>query len=443
MDFLISNIGLLPLVLLLFWVVRGIKIPIAIVASMLLAYFFPLALFSVKGISIQIMSVIILFLYTYINRAKVKILQGHVQKVYWSLVVCSFVLYLLNLLFCSEIQFKVIGTVMTVLTSISSFVIAYSCVTFATEKKELDFLSSVVAVIAAVASIYSICCYYIGVNPFGIFLQSLFDYAEDYSEDMRGTLSGRVQGFQTHPLHFAGSILCALFVVHMSFVKSETILKKVVFGFFIVLLFVTLFYTGCRSGIVACFCGFGLFYTIQSGRKSLFYLVILISLVYILGIDQYVDMGKSSLLYSVTHFWEQNDEISGSSLDMRINQLVGTRDLVFTDVQTALWGKGTNWCNAYVTKFGHHPILEGFESILFKWPIELGILGFALLFYIMFVKPYTIVRSMPLGIEKKLLCCFLLSFSIFTVMTGCYALDLFVVSVALLIRYCNMNSLKC
>ena len=443
MEALISYISFLPLIVCL--IIWGVKrnFALSVTSSFFVASFFTMQIFSFKGFSMQVIvaSVSILLFYKY------NLFKGNnnsfLRKNYYTILIIAIFFFFSNLIFCSEIKMSARETLMVSLKNICPFILSLIIVSLFNTIRETSFVAKVILIIASISSIYSIYCYYLGYNPFTIITQTMFDFVVDKSETERGELLGRAQGFLSHPLHLAGSLLCALYIAQLLMIYTFHKVGKVFLLISIVLCAYAMILTGARSAIVAACFGFGLYYTINSGKKLPLYLVLLICIFYIFEVDKYINSDKGSLLYAVTHIFEQNDEIGGSSVELRLEQLNGTVDMVLSDVQTCLFGKGTNWCYQYSAKQGLHPILAGFESILFKWPIEYGIIGFALFVLIVFVKPFFIFKITNRR-DKGILFfkCSIASFLTFAIMTGHYAIELFIISIALMAKIISLNEFK-
>lgn len=433
MEALLSYISFLPfIVCIIIWFFQR-NIGLSIASSFFVASFFTMAIFSYKGISIQAIvasvSIFLLYKYNFFKRNN----NSFLIKSYYAIFIIAVIFFISNLIFCSETKLSARETLMVSLKNICPFVLSLVIVSFINTIRETSFVVKVILIIASISSVYSIYCYYLGYNPFTIFTQTMFDFVIDKSETERGELLGRAQGFQSHPLYLAGALLCTLYIAQLFMIYTSKKMGKIFILISIVLCVYAMTLTGTRSAIVAAGIGFGLYYAIISGKKLPLYIVLLVGIFYIFEIDTYINSDKGSLLYAVTHIFEQNDEIGGSSVELRLQQLNGTFDMVFSEIQTCLFGKGTNWCYKYSDLHGLHPVLAGFESILFKWPIEYGIVGFMLFLSVVFIKQFYIFNT-NFKMTKGVLFfkCSIVSFLIFTIMTGHYAIDLFVISIALM-----------
>ena len=435
MEALFSYISLLPYLLFIIIVISKKNIPVALCSALFLACFFTSHIFIIKGFSINTLLALLTIYWLFKKKAFGTIKGNNIQTGYFKTVLFAIILFVSNVCFCSVVTFDIKKAVLTTLSNLAPFIVAWGIVNFLNVKRDISFVLNVIMATAVIVSVYSIYCYFLGFNPFTIYVQTVLSTVEDYSESARGALIGRVQGFMSHPLHFAGTLLCTIFVTHTLYIRAQNRKTKILVACIILLLFVTLVLTGSRSGVVGCVIGMGMFYSLLLGKKLPLFLFFCLIFVYLFGLDSYINEDKSSFTYAVIHFWEQNDDMGGSSVDLRIQQFKGTVDMVFTDLLTMLFGKGTNWCFMYSLKNGAHPVLAGFESVFIKWPIEYGIIGSFLFFYIIFIRPFLSVNSRCFDKHARyLLACSLLSFFIFVAITGHYAIDMFVVTFALMIQ---------
>ena len=114
-------------------------------------------------------------------------------------------------------------------------------------------------------------------------------------------------------------------------------------------------------------------------------LIVIVGLVIVLQIPE-----LSDYVTSIIDFQQKHTAVGGSSFDMRLSQLEGC----FSEITNSpLIGKGFGWHLYYIEKYGDHPILLAFESLIFVVLCDNGVLG--LLIWFGFVS-YIIYNSQQL-----------------------------------------------
>lgn len=220
-----------------------------------------------------------------------------------------------------------------------------------------------------------------GSNPYLFFLMDSIgiDAAQDlktYTEAGDGRMFGRISSFFLHPMTF-GLFLGMSLVYWISISHSQ---RDKYFYLTIVLLSLNAVFCGVRSVIAALFI-VGVIYVVferkipVSKRTLVLFLVALVILSQIPYLQTYIG----------SIFGGSNDEVSGSSLDMRLMQYLGCLD----EFMDSPWiGKGYAWHKYYVSTYGDHPILLAFESLVYVVLCDGGLMG--VLIWCMFMIGYMI-----------------------------------------------------
>lgn len=296
-------------------------------------------------------------------------------------------------------------------------------------------------------TIYGLFCYITQSNPL---LSSIFEYTgvEDemlshFSQESRGGLTGRIQGFTSHPLVYAGELLMSFFLYLYSInIRGGRHYSSVILLLLIVL---NIFITGCRSAIIGLVGGIILYFLLPSTNKYFrkqFLKIILtfsfIGLVCTSLIEEYRDY-----LNSIVFFWQESENtVVGSSFYLRIGQLYSSFQIISGDVRSFLFGLGHNWCNMYALSHnGMHPDLYGFESIVFVGIIEFGIIGFFALTLGLFFIYYRL--SVKYG-KSSVIIAAIFGYLTFQIFTGDYSSDHFLIFTLLMIKnqyLINKNSI--
>lgn len=206
-----------------------------------------------------------------------------------------------------------------------------------------------------------------GVNPW-VMLFSLLEgrdlsfWTSYYADENR--LFGRISSVFFHPMHYAAFLgFSLLYVIYI----KETFSKKM-FLFIMLVLIINLFACGVRSVLGAIFITVVCFILLRRNLGITIKLGVLITILLLIvmtipGLDDYI-----------TSIYSKSDDstVGGSSIEMRLAQLEGA----FREIRNnPLFGNGYGWSREYIVKNENHPILLGFESIIFVVLCNNGIIG--------------------------------------------------------------------
>lgn len=349
----------------------------------------------------------------------------------------DFILFLLLIAFMSTVipfgqQISGLGRFFLYLLNT---VIVASCFN---ERKEFICVFHFVILWIFLSGIYGIYTYIIQFNPFAelvVATQTLFEeqgMKSSFLEEERGFLHGRISGFTVHPLLYGGVLVLCFYLMMFYYqdVKSKWG-KFLLYGvFFSCLVLIVL--TGSRSILIGLICGLLYYFWRLYSQKLIKYALIASVFFFLFGLtieDEYVR--------SILFFWEEHDEIQGSSSSMRVEQLEAAVDIISNDIQSLLFGFGRGWSAEYVLKYGNVKPFQGFEGFFISSFVEYGILGTIIYFFILFVPLYKICTNYVEDTQRKtLLKAFLISGFVIYSFTGvAYGLWLYVVLTFLLIKY--------
>ena len=275
-------------------------------------------------------------------------------------------------------------------------------------------------------------------NPFAEFVlltQAQFEdqgLGSDDLENERGFLQGRISGLTVHPLMYGGVLVICFFLL-LSYFKNVTnkwgkAFLYLLFSYILVLIVLT----GSRSILIGLF--FGLFYYLfkQYPQKLIKCSLLGIALFMIFGVTI-----EDEFIRSVLFFWEENDEIQGSSASMRIDQIRAAFDVISDDFESLLFGLGRGWTALYGQKNGNIPPFHGFEGIFIFSLVEFGVFGTIIYILVLFVQIYKLNMKIIANTQTKLLInVFLFSGFIIFVFTGhAYGQWLYLVFAFMMMRY--------
>ena len=146
--------------------------------------------------------------------------------------------------------------------------------------------------------------------------------------------------------------------------------------------------------------------------------------------------------YVSSIFVKSNSNVGGSSLDMRLDQLAGAFEEIDNNI---LLGKGYGWSRDYIIQNENHPILLGFESIIFVVLCNNGIVG--VLLYGLFVYLYFhYIKTNVQESDVPLFISILVFYLAYETITGEFAFQHFMLFYTLLlmeVRNNELNELMC
>lgn len=222
-----------------------------------------------------------------------------------------------------------------------------------------------------------------GINPY-ITIMALAN-GEEFNEayalaENGGRLFGRISSVFTHPMSFG--LFIGFATVFLFFNKTR--MHITIFTFLLVLLAVDSVVCGVRSCIGGLFCALigwmvmsGNYIELIRGRGVKYMLVSIVLLSIIIPIISQVPELES---YFKSMTLSQSDDIRGSSIETRINQLWGC----FVEIQDSfVFGKGFNWTGFYVAEKEFHPTILCFESLIFVVLCNSGLVGVLLWFFML------------------------------------------------------------
>lgn len=177
---------------------------------------------------------------------------------------------------------------------------------------------------------------------------------------------GRISSVFIHPMSFG--LFIGLSMIYVFAIRKK-ISRKILVSLMMILSLDALF-CGVRSCIGGLAVAVG-FYLIFSRNARIGISALIIGLIAYNIILQMPEL--SSYLGSIADINNSKGNVSGSSIDMRLDQLYGCFDEI---KKCPFIGKGFGWTGYYRENFGDHPVILAFESLIFVILCNNGILGF-------------------------------------------------------------------
>jgi hypothetical protein len=151
---------------------------------------------------------------------------------------------------------------------------------------------------------------------------------------------------------------------------------------------------------------------------------------------------EDDFIRSTIFFWEEHDEIGGSSISMRMIQLEAVISAVSSDLQSLLFGFGRGWVGQYLEKHGNMPPFQAFEGIFLSSIVTYGVFGTIVYMVLVFKSLHNMNKNMVTdAIQKTAINAYLLAGLTIYVMTGiAYGLRLYMVLLPFMVKYAIVST---
>ena len=267
-----------------------------------------------------------------------------------------------------------------------------------------------------------------GVNPYIMSLIGLMDVEQDmesyYEAEGEGRLFGRISSVFMHPMSYA-------FFLGLSFIyvfQSRQYIKKIIIALLLIAIGASAITCGVRSVLGGLVIAVAYYFLVSKNYKMMIGVIAVALVVYAIA-DSIPELSK--YFGSMADINNKKGDVSGSSVEMRLNQLEGA---IKEGSKNPLFGLGYDWTGYYMGLKGVHPICLYFESLIYIIICNSGVFGFFLWAY-MVVKYLKINRRMKLT-ENVLFDCLIVYYLSYSCITGEYGyMKLFLIFYVLML--CN------
>lgn len=271
-------------------------------------------------------------------------------------------------------------------TVLGTFILAFifESVYEKSKQREIAFLFSGFVLYNAAFTFY---CYSIGSNPYEAYVkqflpdsQAIRLISEAYADDLRFGITGRQQAFFNHPITYGAVLTCIWAILAKLFFNKA--ISAIHFAAISVLILINIALCASRSAyLFAIVVAFGIMIKyFLSGRRYIQLVSLgIFSFSAILLTDSFGSIYEAMepFIFFFDDAVQAKHGLAGSSMEMRMDQFSGVLELV---QDSLLFGNGRLFILGYLTNYGGHPVLLGFESILFSIPIMYGLVGTAAYF---------------------------------------------------------------
>ncbi|UBD70253.1 hypothetical protein NXV86_02220 [Bacteroides sp. BFG-257] len=288
----------------------------------------------------------------------------------------------------------------------------YSFAILACDKKIENIIKKCVYISSVIVSLYTIYCYVTDSNPYMLFVASFtndLDYIETSLAEVRG-LKGRVGGHLGNPVFLGGELLVLLGYCLVDINQKVKIDKGKLCV--ILMLLISIVLTGSRSALVPAFALllFSLYYKYKFKSLLILSVLVLVIIPFIPNIDDFL----SSL-----DVMSRSEDVVGSSIFMREEQFRGLQRIVGNN---EIFGNGLGWIRHYINLHGLHPVLLGFESLIFSSYTEGGMWGLFVVYPFLFYSFFKLSRLT----QNYTVLFYLIAYFAYALLTGAFSLKVFI-----------------
>lgn len=211
-----------------------------------------------------------------------------------------------------------------------------------------------------------------GENPYQMIMLLIsgvgaeVDWFSYYGAFDSGRLFGRISSVFQHPMQFALFLgLSSLYLFGVRHKVSRKFFSVLMLGLIVMSLI-----CGVRSVLGGLAVAVA-YYLVVGRNAKVFGALLVLGFVGILIVLQIPEL--SVYLGSIVDINNSSGAVSGSSIDMRLDQLYGA---VEEAEANPFWGLGYSWTTYYQSLYGNHPECLAFESLLYVIICNFGISGF-------------------------------------------------------------------
>ena len=267
-----------------------------------------------------------------------------------------------------------------------------------------------------------------GFNPYIMSLIGLMDVKIDmesyYEAEGGGRLFGRISSVFLHPMNYA-------FFLGLSFIyvfQSRQYFKKIIIALLLIAIGASAITCGVRSVLGGLVIAVAYYFLVSKNYKMMIGVIAVALVVYAIA-NSIPELSK--YLGSMADVNNKKGDVSGSSIEMRLNQLNGA---IYEGSKNPLFGLGYDWTGYYMGLKGEHPICLCFESLIYIIICNYGLFGFVIWTY-MVLKYMKNNRMMHLS-ENVLFDCLIVFYISYSCITGEYGyMKLFLIFYVLML--CN------
>lgn len=308
-----------------------------------------------------------------------------IKKIIISLSILIFILGFMTPHY--DLFHKIYEPSLMILIEVFPIFIGYSLIK---KQNDIMFFLKVISIIAFISSIYCLIVYFFKINPYDILTSNI--RGSNYS-DFLLTLSNDDRGIRVNGIcstsHLWGYMCTVFIIIQLHFIKF----RKTKFQILILILcFAGLILSKSRSSLIATLLGIITIIYFQKSKKykisiTTIGIILFFTLIYFNFID---------ISFITDIFREDGGHAGGSNLSLRERQLDTALSYFY---EHPLWGSGLGYFHLIILKSVYYDsqLMGGFESDLFIWLIERGIIYIILSIILIFKTAHYIIKKNKYG----------------------------------------------
>lgn len=254
-----------------------------------------------------------------------------------------------------------------------------------------------------------------GENPYQLLCSFVFttdqpgqDMESYYAAEGGGRLFGRISSVYRHPMGFALFIGLSLIYIYS--------LQKYLGRWRFLLLFIAIAVMTIACGVRSVLGGLVVALAFYLFVRRSFKLLVAVCALYFIGAIVFKQMPEvASYVGSIADIHNKQQAVSGSSIDLRLEQLEGA---LKEASKSPIWGLGYEWTSYYKSIRGDHPICLAFESLVYVAVCNGALVGCLLWIYLIIA---VMVNNVRLTNDSALLNAALVFWIAYACITGEYS----------------------
>ncbi|MBO5059183.1 MAG: O-antigen ligase family protein [Prevotella sp.] len=283
------------------------------------------------------------------------------------------------------------------------------------DKKSIRYFNIAIVISSVIIIVYGILNYILKVNVYLTYISMVAnldrDGANDFMQEQRGFLDGRISSTFQHPLQLGQAALILFTYILYEFRNKVNI---IIYAALLIGLAAMCVLCGSRSAIFPLFVSVLFYLKFLKKRVMVKYIAVaaIALVVYYPTLSRDVQRTVKAMVFVWDEKASQKADIHGSSISGRMDQYASALKIVENNPLIG-FGKG------YVTKHGDkHPEMYGYESVVLKEIVDGGVLGLCafIAFYLSLYRSF--LRQAKTSMERARTHSLWISFLISIFLTG-------------------------
>ena len=244
-------------------------------------------------------------------------------------------------------------------------------------------------------TIYGIITVIIGMNPYASFIDFMYSTKQEQIQDlMLATRAGSITTSSTFSQPNQWGTFLPMAFVFCFYCYQET--GRKIYLSALLLTSICVILCGKRTAILSYIIVLLSYFFMMSKADKIKYVIISVMALFLFILVIYIIPTFSSikdLVETSLFFWDDNlrdkADVGGSSMEMRLEQTFFPWSFISDNL---LFGKGFGFTHVYLSEYGLHSVMKGFETILAYAVCNGGVIG-VLTWIFLFSQSYGYIRS--------------------------------------------------